>query len=281
MKSTTFQYLLSAAVAVSGRESIFGSNLGFCGTASSLDSSSWTPVCSRNSDSAGVDLETHLPSNIHRAANKPDQIRLSGSHHIADDLQWSHTPRCIREQNMTETFCVYTTQRFAHNRGISLWTTPEHSEVLLKLPAFTNPDLLRGVNEEPNPPYESRQLPGRGVGLIANRTLQKGDHIFSMTPVVMIEEGIFEIFAKNDRLPYLRRAVQRLPERTEKRFMDLCGHFGGDPVEDIVNTNSFAVDMWEDDEETAYNVVFPEISVSTFLVQWFPDLFLLATAPEP
>ncbi|TLD18290.1 hypothetical protein E2P81_ATG12085 [Venturia nashicola] len=261
MRSTAFQYLLSAAVAVSAREPIFGSNLGICG-ASSLDSSSWNPVCTRNSESAGIDLEIHLPSNTHRAANKPDQVRLSASNKIPDDWKWSRTPECLREQNMTEKFCLFTSHEFAHNRGISLWTTPEHSEELLKLPAFTNPDLLRGVNEEPNPPYESRQLPGRGMGLIANRTLQKGDHIFSMTPVVMIEEKIFDIFAKSDRLPYLRTMVKRLPERSEKRLMDLCGHFGGDPAEDIINTNAFAIDMWEDDddEETAYNVVFPEIS---------------------
>lgn len=175
---------------------------------------------------------------------------------------------------MTEKFCVYTTRDFAHNRGISLWTTPEHSEEFLKLPAFTHPDLLRGVNEEPNPPYESRQLPGRGVGLIANRTLQKGDHIFSMTPVIMIEESIFEVFAKSDRLPFARRAVERLPEQSKKKFMDLCGHFGGDPVEDIINTNSFAVDMWDDDEETAFNVVFPEISVSTLLSDHKSELLL-------
>lgn len=149
---------------------------------------------------------------------------------------------------------------------MSLWTTPGHSEEFLKLPAFTDPDLLRGVNEEPNPPYESKQLQGRGVGIIANRTLQKGDHIFSMTPVVMIEESVFEIFAKNDRLPYLRKLVKRLPEQSTKRFMDLCGHFGGDPVEDIINTNSFAVDMWDGDQETAFNVVFPEISVSDRLI---------------
>jgi hypothetical protein len=260
MKSITIQYLLSLVVVVSARESMLNSDLGFCGV-SFLDSSSWGPVCSRTIDSTIIDIGTHLTSNIHRAASKPDQIRLSASNHIADDSQWSHTPRCLREQNMTEKFCVYTTQEFAHNRGISLWTTPEHSEKFLKLPAFTNPDLLRGVNEEPNPPYESRQLPGRGVGLIANRTLQKGDHIFSMTPVVMIEESIFELFAKSDRLPYLRMAVKRLPERSTQKFMDLCGHFGGDPVEDIINTNSFAVDMWDDDEETAFNVVFPEISV--------------------
>jgi hypothetical protein len=261
MKSTTLKYLLSTAVGASALETILNSNLGFCGV-SFLDSSPWSPVCSRNTDAAGIDIETHLPSNIHRTANKPDQIRLSASNHLADDFQWSHTPRCLREQNMTEKFCVYTSQDFAHNRGISIWTTPENSEGFLRLPAFTHPDLLRGVNEEPNPPYESRQLPGRGVGLIANRTLQKGDLIFSMTPVVMIEESIFEIFAKSDRLPFLHKAVKRLPERSTKKFMDLCGHFGGDPVEDIINTNSFAVDMWEDDEETAFNVVFPEISVS-------------------
>lgn len=82
-----------------------------------------------------------------------------------------------------------------------------------------------------------------------------------MTPVFIVMEDIFETFVGSDRRPFQTDAIKRLPEPTRKLFMDLCGHFGGDPVEDIINTNSFAVDLFDDDEETSYNVVFPEISV--------------------
>ncbi|QDS71708.1 hypothetical protein FKW77_008461 [Venturia effusa] len=259
MKSATLQYLLSAVVAVPARGSIFSSNTAFSG-ASFLDSSLQNPICSRISNVPGIGLENHTPSKTFGAASKVEQIASPALNHIGGEAQWSHISRCLREQNMTEKFCVYTNQDFARNRGISFWTTPEHAEEILKLPAFSDPDILRGVNEEPNPPYESRQLPGRGMGLIANRTLQKGDLIFSTTPVLMVEERIWDIFAKHDMFPYLHRAVRKLPRRSEKKFMDLWGHFGGDPIEDIINTNSFAIDMWDDKEETAYNAVFPEIS---------------------
>jgi len=177
--------------------------------------------------------------------------------------QWSHKPRCIRQENSTESYCVYTSPSFARGQGISIWTTSEQIEEILKLPAFTDPSAFDGdVNKETNPPYEVKQLLGRGIGLVANRTLQRGDHIFSYTPVLFIHPDVFKLFPEEDRIEMQRTAIERLPSAARSAFMGLCGHFGGDHIEDVLNTNSFAVDMWEDTAAIEYSAVFPQISVS-------------------
>jgi hypothetical protein len=54
-----------------------------------------------------------------------------------------------------------------------------------------------------------------------------------------------------------------LPKGANKLFHKLMGHFGGDPVEDIINTNCFAVDLFvgEKGERVSTTAVFPEMSV--------------------
>jgi hypothetical protein len=262
MRSFLSLLALSSAT-VSAKQSTLGLDLGFCNLPL-FESSSWNQICSGDRDTLDLGVDAGgFADNIHRAADKPAEILRSASAASADS-PWSHKPRCVQERNSTEKFCVYSSSKFAQNRGISLFTTPEHAEKFLKLDAFTHPDVTKEANNEPNPPYESRELPGRGIGLIVNRTLHRGDHIFSNTPVLLVNEEVFEIFFKTDRQPYQTRGVQQLPEHSSKLFMDLCGHFGGDKVEDIINTNSFAVDMFPGEDETAYNAVFPEISVSLY-----------------
>jgi hypothetical protein len=264
MRSSGWHLAFFAAGAAFAQESSLGIDLGLCGS-STFGSGFWNPICSADRQSLLVETATgDFQDNIHRAADKPEQV-IHSSTSSTENSPWSHTPQCIRMQNATEKYCLYTSATFAQNRGVTLFTTPEHSEAFLRIPAFAHPDVTKNANREPNPPYESRQLPGRGVGLIANRTLHRGDHIFSTTPVLVVHQDIYEIFADVDRLPFQTQAVQRLPENTNKLTMALCGHFGGDPVDDIVNTNSFAVDMFEDEgDDTSYNVLFPEISVSVY-----------------
>jgi hypothetical protein len=263
MHSFLLQLVVSTAI-VSARQSTLGLDLDFCGLPL-LESSSWNPICSGDRSTLDIKVGTgDFPDNIHRAADKPSEITNPASTGL-EDSPWSYKPRCMREHNSTEKFCIYTHSKFAQNRGISVFTTSEHADHFLKLPAFAHPDVTKSANDEPNPPYEARELPGRGVGLIVNRTLHRGDHIFSNTPALLIHEDVFEIFFKGDRQPFQTQGVMQLPEKTSKLFLDLCGHFGGDKVEDIINTNSFAVDMFTDEDDTAYNAVFPEISVSTNL----------------
>lgn len=178
-------------------------------------------------------------------------------------------PKCIWNANSTKEYCVFTSTKFDNGRGISFMTTPDKAERIVQLPAFTNPKVLENVNHEPRPPYEARKVPGKGIGLVANKTLYAGDLIFSNTPVLVVEQIIFEEFEENsDHVPLQELAIDNLPDAARTLFMNLHGHFGGNPYVDIFNTNAFAVEGWPDDEETgeiAYNACIPEISVRTLL----------------
>jgi hypothetical protein len=179
-------------------------------------------------------------------------------------------PKCIWSKNVTVEYCLFTSTKFDNGRGISFITTPANAERIIKLPAFTDPSVLAKVNYEPRPPYEARKIPGKGIGLIANKTLHKGDLIFSNTPVLVVEEWIFTEFEKNmDHVPLQTLAIDNLPKEARESFLNLHGHFGGDPYQDILNTNAFAVEGWPEDEkngEIAYNACIPEISVSSYII---------------
>jgi hypothetical protein len=171
-------------------------------------------------------------------------------------------PQCFPTED--EPLCLYTSLTFSRGRGISIITTPSIARTLATKAAWAQPSILDDVNVERAPPYEARSLPGRGIGLIMNTTLQRGDRIFSHTPAIVINHDAFDDISEADRLPLQKRAVEALPKHTRDLFMALCGHFGGDLIDDIINTNSFEVELGEDEE--SHSVVLPETSVcySTF-----------------
>lgn len=186
---------------------------------------------------------------------------------------WTSENGCIEVQIVTyegeeemhklEKFCSYTDAEFA-GRGIALITTPKVAAFLrANNSAFADPQVLEGANIEKNPPYFSKALQGRGIGLIVNRTLQRGDMIFRYTPIIIINKRTFEVSLQDTpaRLQLQQEAIQTLSQNTRDSFMALHGQFGGDdPVEDIVNTNTFQVPLGEDDE--VHYLLIPQVSAS-------------------
>jgi hypothetical protein len=189
---------------------------------------------------------------------------------VASSPHWTSPPQCIDRGNMTEVYCIFTSATFANGRGISIFTTPENAAAIAKLPAFEDPtvhDENEALNSSP-PPYELRELPGRGIGVIANRTLHRGDRIFSETPSYMIDDQISPDVDDELHVQMQRYAVLVLPEPLRDLSLDLCAHFGvADRIDDIMATNAFAVDMFDDGkaeydvEPTSYNSLLPAISV--------------------
>jgi hypothetical protein len=180
---------------------------------------------------------------------------------------WSYRPRCIQNGNTEQIYCVYTSTTFARNRGISIFTSPKNAASIVLLPPFTNPTILEGTDIYTNSPYEARDLPGRGIGLVANRTLHRGDMVFRSTPVFVVDDEIFIDVPDNLRHAMQGYAVESLPPETRELYIDLCAHFGGDKVEDIIHTNAFQLEVlaeYLNHTETGFNGVLPEISVSLF-----------------
>ena len=154
--------------------------------------------------------------------------------------------------------------------------TPEHAAKIDRLPAFRDPSLLHSleVNQHSSPPFEARQIKNSGTGLVANRTVLRGEWLMSFTPAFVISDMADDDLLPKDRLIAPRLAFEQLPDSTRNISHALFGQMGGttDPLDDILGTNSFALSLLgqEDNEEEcgidgkvehSFSCLFPEISV--------------------
>ncbi len=262
MKVQQLPYYFSLlSFSTSALEPVLDIGVDLCTSTSPL--SQYNPFCTRPNAP-----ELQLPI-IDGSPSKAQQVLGSSSHehqHSYDfdaELSWTVKPRCIPHHNESEKYCVYTDQTFASNRGISIFINADHSPGILQLPAFTNPSILAGSNAETDPRYEQRPIPGKGLGLVATRPIHRGEELFRSTPVLILEDDVYEGLLEKDRTPFYHIAIKQLPKVAKRMFHDLMGHFGGDPVEDKINTNCFAVEMivGEDGETASSTAVFPEMSV--------------------
>jgi hypothetical protein len=170
---------------------------------------------------------------------------------------WSHKPQCLTEKGTNETYCVYTNERFAKGRGISFFTTPSIAEKVTELPAFTDDGLHNDVNNFDNPPWEIRNIPGRGNGLFATRTLHRGDLILANTPMGVYQSDAF--FPDYELgYQYLRKTFDQLPKSSQEIFLRMATHSPGDAVMERINTNAFAGDF----EGAPHFLLYPETAAS-------------------
>lgn len=173
-----------------------------------------------------------------------------------EDFPWTFLPECYSSEHQKEPICVFSDQNFASGRGIVIVTTTELAYKMLKKPAFTDPDALARINQHANPPFVEHDFPGKGRGLIANKTLHRGDQIFASTPLVITNPSMYNL-VESERLRLGHRGVDTLPSATQPIFWKLLGHFNGDPVEDRMNTNAFDVTV----DKTQLYAVMPEIAM--------------------
>jgi hypothetical protein len=163
---------------------------------------------------------------------------------------WTHHPFCNSGETPETTFCVYTIDSFARGRGISFIGTPQSVQLISRNRVFHSPSEVKAYD----PPYEIRQLPGRGYGLLANETMHVGHEIMAHTPAIAVQAVIEEVIAKEELWNLFHVGIERLPPRTRDLFNALQGDAGGDEVYDRFITNAF--------ELYDYGAVFPETAVS-------------------
>jgi hypothetical protein len=152
-------------------------------------------------------------------------------------------------------YCIYTDTNFASGRGISIFTSPEVAEIIANSDPFLKPETIADVNIIPSPSFSKEALPGRGFGLIANRTLYRGDLIFAYTPAYIAAEDVYVNLPKSKRHSMQREAIDALPPYTRDMVWGLHAHFDIERTDSIINTNSFEVEFGEG--KTHY-AVFPE-----------------------
>ena len=169
---------------------------------------------------------------------------------------WTHKPRCITDEESWEEYCVYTNTNFANGRGISFFTSPSIAKRVESLPAFVQRGIHDNTNKFVDPPWEIRNVPGRGNGLFATRTLHRGDEIIADTPVGVYQSDAFP----SDYLigyKYLRKTFDQMPNVTREIILRTAANSPGDPIMERINTNAFAGDF----EGAPHFLLYPETAV--------------------
>lgn len=175
---------------------------------------------------------------------------------IAEKGPWTRKPECHRNSNESLALCVFTNTAFCQDRGISILTDESTAKMMSALPAF-------GVHAKAHakadpPPYIVRALPGRGMGVIANRTIERGDQIMAYTATTIINGDAIGGPGGLEYLVLLHKAIDHLPSHSRATWLDLAAHFGQDDMYvERINTNAFS----EEFDGQEHYVVIPEIAV--------------------
>ncbi|KAK6226566.1 hypothetical protein QIS74_00121 [Colletotrichum tabaci] len=160
-------------------------------------------------------------------------------------------------------YCLYANRGFADGRGIVIISTLENVEKAKVLE-----QTLRGgqaLEDDPsssNPSFRITEVEGKGLGMIANKNLARGDTVMLKPPVLLAHRAFIERAPPADRHVLLDSVAGFLPPATRRSFLGQMGHFGGHRVSDIMATNSFQMDVGgagaQDDGHHYGN--FPEVS---------------------
>lgn len=170
-------------------------------------------------------------------------------------------------QNTSDDFLVYHSPGFAGGRGISIVTTPARIQRFAKVRAPSY------ANDFSSPPYEERPMPGKGRGLVATKTLHRGDRIFADTPILLLDAEAFGGGDDDDDDDYddnqddkevegvevgeeqeeddihselAALAVSKLPPAMQRQFWNLHAQAGDDAVMDRIDPNAFELHIGGD-----------------------------------
>jgi hypothetical protein len=203
--------------------------------------------------------------------------------HIWDDGAWSSQPECAMDLNNAEAYCAFTSRSFANGRGISIVTTPGQMSEILELPAFVDHSIhvKLDVNDYSSPAFAAHEIPNHGIGLIANRTIARGETLMTFTPAFLITDDVYTEVNESERHRLQRHAFDQLPEPLRSTAYGLAVQGQDiDRIDDILDTNSFGLyintpsseeDNWL---QTGYRLVFPEIAVSLPMLRTILTSFL-------
>lgn len=180
---------------------------------------------------------------------------------------WSVRPVCAHAKNGgTNRYCVFTKHGFRGTRGISILATPEIAAELAGLLHDPNPAWLHRqarlyyVKEDEGPlAYTVRDIPGRGKGMVANRTIRAGEVILRENPVIINLTELPPGVEPSQVGAMFDAAFDNLPAPERERVQAMARSKGdGHIINDILNTNAIGVKIGQN----FLSALCPEVSVS-------------------
>lgn len=176
---------------------------------------------------------------------------------------WTSPPQCVRgahwETRAPQTFCIFVKKDFAEGRGIAILASPKVAARIAATEAFTKPESIYGANDASQEPFRKVLFPKKGYGLVANRTIFRGERIMQETSAWIYDRDAFTSLPEEVRIPLTWNMAYQLPEGARSDLLALHGHYGEDELDDIMRTNAFGA-YFSKQPNRIYNQVFPRIS---------------------
>lgn len=150
---------------------------------------------------------------------------------------WTHEPFCLESLSANKGFCVYSSSTFSHGRGISIVASPLEASRIITAPA------LQSRSSTPQNPhaskFEIKPIPGRGLGIVATAPLYRGDQLYSLTPIIAVQDDAMQFLPVPDLLLLMAISLSRLPFKTQAQFWTMHAQFGGNAIYDRITTNAY------------------------------------------
>lgn len=177
---------------------------------------------------------------------------------------WTQRPVCVGPKaNRGPAYCAFVKEDFRGEAGLLVLTSPEiaagdHSFVEDFDPRWTGDTGRRPRPAASDaPPFEVREIPGKGLGAVATAAIRAGDVVLREHPALLQLAEPAEALDRTQAIWVLEEGFVRLPRRDQQRIFDLSRSTGGHVLEDIVRTNTFGATF----NDVAHFGLFPRVAV--------------------
>lgn len=127
-------------------------------------------------------------------------------------------------------YCIFSNAAISKHGLVVLATTPEAAENLAA--QYNVSQLLDRPNQVDPPPYYVAELPGRGRGLVANRTIHAGEVVLAEDAILMLKLGL-----ENRGTHLYDLILEHLPSTARDEFFSQAG----DDSHSIMHRNGFTI----------------------------------------
>jgi hypothetical protein len=242
-------------------------------TAAYLLSICWLSAASRQPGESLPHPTSEIPHYFH-LPDAQQQCPLARDDKSGSDpedwLPWTHKPYCFESLTGLEKhpkFCTLSNINYGAH-GISLVTLPHvgaSTQTLLDeepLSLFLRPDQIKDWDTR-ELPYEVKDIPGKGKGLVATRLIDRYETFMIDRPVIIADISISDTegTARMHQQLLLNRAADQLVDPNIVRNLSCDSKYaqGEDVIEDVFVTNAFHT---EDRFGVQHSALFPHIAVS-------------------
>ncbi|KAI2616777.1 SET domain-containing protein [Hypoxylon sp. NC1633] len=156
-------------------------------------------------------------------------------------LPWKGPEHCVNET------CIFSNQHVGD--GIVLFTSERDAHIASNFPVMASSTAA-------TLPFHTAEIAGKGIGVVADRKIRKGETILVRSPTIMVQTEAHVGMEPGTRDVLYDLAVDRLPSKGRQLFM---GQMGRD-VFDKIEMNCFQLYIDGANESGGHLGCYPEIS---------------------